>query len=510
MVGKIKKMLFNRIVFVGLALVFQIALIVAIILQFRSYVFSYYVASVVINIVTVLLVINNDMGGGYKVAWLILILVVPFFGGLFYLMFGGKRLSKKVKRRMSIVNRKMEQALLQNYTLLHIEDKLSRGAIRQSNYIKEVSYCPIYKDTYTEYFPTGEKYFERLLEELKKAEKYIFLEYFIIDEGIIWNRVLNILEDKVKEGVDVRVMYDDIGCITTLPYNYDKVLESKGIKAAVFNPFKPVLSSRLNNRNHRKIVVIDGEVGFTGGINIGDEYANLYERFGNWKDTGIMLKGEAVWSFTVMFLSVWDYIKDLDENFNDFRPKLYKKYKAKGFVQPYTDNPLDNEALGEIIYLNLINRAREYVYINTPYLIVDNEMIIALCTAAKSGVDVRITTPGVPDKKMVFLLTRSYYGKLLESGVKIYEYTPGFNHAKSFVVDDKYAVVGTVNLDYRSLYLHYECGVWMYNTDIIPDIKKDYLETVNVSRLVDSSYIGNVSILKLLAKSFLRVLAPLM
>lgn len=510
MIGKIKKLLFNRIVFVGIALIFQLALIVAIVLQFRNYAFTYYVVSIAINVVTVLLVINNDMGGGYKVAWLTLILVVPFFGGLFYLMFGGKRLSKKVKRRMFVVNHKMKEALLQKYTLLHIEDKLSKGAIRQSNYIKEISYCPIYKDTYTEYYSTGEEYFESLIEELKKAKKYIFLEYFIIDEGIIWNRILSVLEKKVKEGLDVRVMYDDIGCITTLPYNYDKILEKKGIKAGAFNPFKPVLSSRLNNRDHRKIVVIDGEIGFTGGINIGDEYANLYERFGHWKDTGIMLKGKAVWSFTVMFLSLWDYVKEVDENFNEFRPKTYIKYKSKGFVQPYTDNPLDNEPLGEIIYLNLINRARDYVYINTPYLIVDNEMLIALSTAAKSGVDVRIVTPGIADKKTVHLLTRSYYGKLIESGVKIYEYTPGFNHAKSFVVDDKYAVVGTVNLDYRSLYLHYECGVWMYNTEVIPDMKKDYLETLKLSKLIETSYIQRIPFRKVLAKAFLRVIAPLM
>jgi cardiolipin synthase len=328
----------------------------------------------------------------------------------------------------------------------------------------------------------------------------------------MWNTILDILVKKVKQGVDVRVIFDDMGCIMVLPYRYDKKLEAMGIKCCVFNTFIPILSSKLNNRDHRKIVVIDGNCGFTGGINLADEYINAYEKHGHWKDTAIMIKGPAVWSLTVMFLTMWDYLRGTDEDYVKYRPSgnLKEELADNGYVQPFTDNPFDDEQISETVYLNLINKAKRYVYINTPYLIIDNEMMGALTSAAKSGVDVRIVTPHIPDKWYVHVVTRANYDVLVESGVKIYEYTPGFMHAKSFVADDEYGVIGTINLDYRSLYLHFECGIWLYKTNSIAQMKEDYMKTLQVSKEITLEECYDVSLYCKLLRGILRIFAPLM
>lgn len=355
--------------------------------------------------------------------------------------------------------------------------------------------------------------FPAFLEELKKAERYIFLEYFIIAEGKMWNAVTDILRQKAGEGVDVRVIYDDMGCIMLLPQNYARKLNAMGIRCQVFNRFIPVLSARLNNRDHRKIGIIDGKVAFTGGVNFADEYINEYERFGHWKDNAVMLRGDAAWSMTVMFLTMWDYLDTHGESvqsYAHYRPQEpVKDENASGWVQPYTDTPLDSEAVGETIYLNMIHRAERYIWITTPYLIIDELLENALCTAAKCGIDVRIITPGIGDKFMVYEATKSYYRHLIQSGVKIYEYTPGFIHAKTFLCDDRYATVGTVNLDFRSLYLHFECGVWMYQSDVIADIKEDYQRTLEKCRLVREEDCHN-NFLRGLFRAILALLAPMM
>ena len=348
------------------------------------------------------------------------------------------------------------------------------------------------------------------MRELKKAEKFIFLEYFIIQEGKMFNSILEILEEKAKQGVDVRLIYDDVGCIVTLPHNYKNTLEAKGIKCRVFNPIKPFFTRRLNNRDHRKIVVIDGDVGFTGGINLADEYINEYEKHGYWKDAGIMLKGDAVWNLTVMFLSMWDYIDNKEEDYIKFKPSKNKYYNSKGYVQPFDDSPLINEPIGETVYLNLINKAKDYIYINTPYLIIDNEMMTALCLASKRGIDVKIVTPGIPDKKTVFKLTRSYYHQLIENGVEIYEYTPGFVHAKVFVSDDDTATVGSINLDYRSLYLHFECGVFIYNNSEVDKVERDFQQTLAKSHKVTLMEVKKQTIATKISGQVLRLIAPLM
>lgn len=506
------KFMFHRVVIVGAFIALQAAILVGMILKFNDYFVYFYALCILLSVAAVLGIISNKSNPGYKIAWIIPILLFPIFGGLFYMMFGNHQISRRDKQKMIGIEEEMMKVLKQDKPILPLIEKQSETAANQSRYIENHAYCPPYTDTYTEYLPIGEIAFERLKEELRKAEHYIFLEYFIIEEGKMWNGILDILKEKIAEGVDVRVIYDDVGCIMTLPYKYNKHLEEMGIKCCVFNPFVPILSVRLNNRDHRKIAVIDGHTGFTGGINLADEYINAYAKHGHWKDTAIMLKGEAVWNLTVMFLSVWTYTTGTKEDYNAYRPHIYQKeaIKAAGYVQPFSDSPLDQEAVGETVYLNLINKAKKYIYINTPYLIIDNEMVTALSMAAKSGVDVRIVTPHIADKWYVHAVTRAYYEILLESGVKIYEYTPGFIHAKTFVVDDLYSVVGTINLDYRSLYLHFECGVWLYKTESVYAIKEDFLKTLEVCESISVEACRQLPWYKKIGRSILRVFAPLM
>lgn len=384
------------------------------------------------------------------------------------------------------------------------------AALNQARYLAGASFCPPHIHTETTYFPLGDDMFVKMKEELEKAEHFIFLEYFIIHPGVMWNEILEILKRKVAEGVDVRVMYDDVGCLYTLPTNYDRTLEAMGIPCQVFNRYRPVVSLRLNNRDHRKILVIDGNVGFTGGINLADEYINAIDRFGHWKDTGVMLRGEAVWNFTVMFLAAWDLHREKQENIELFRPTLRPEdVVSDGVVQPYDDSPLDDKPVGASVYHNMISKAERYIYLTTPYLIIDDAMTNALCVAAQSGVDVRIITPHIPDKKIVFELTRAHYQILLESGVRIFEYTPGFIHAKNFVVDDRYATVGTVNMDYRSLYLHFECGVWMSGVSAIQSVREDFLATQAVSQEISLDDARRFSKSKRLYHALLRAFAPL-
>ena len=351
-----------------------------------------------------------------------------------------------------------------------------------------------------------------MLETLENAEHYIFLEYFIIAPGEMWDGILNVLEKKARAGLDVRLIYDDFGCVSTMPENFSAVLRSKGIRCEAFNPILPLAVALNNNRDHRKIAVIDGYIAFTGGINLADEYINRKKRFGYWKDTGIKLTGEAVRSFTVMFLELWSVLATEKIDYNKFDVHAWhpQTFEAKGFVQPYTDSPFDKLPTGESVYMNIINRAKHYVYIYTPYLICDNEVLTALCMAADSGVDVRIITPGIPDKKTVFFVTQSYYDRLVAHGVKIFEYQPGFVHAKCFVCDDEIAAVGTINLDFRGLYLHFECGVWMYGTDSVADVKGDFLDTQLKCREITLKECLEKSAWTRLWQSVLRLFAPLL
>ena len=511
---KIAKLLFNRIFYVAFALLVQLGWLFLIIWQLAAY--SKYISFgiSIVSVLVVLWIVNKRINPSYKLGWTLLIMMVPIFGLLLYILLGQSRVAQEMQEKYSQVKRESADYLRQDPKVFQKIMENNPSAAAQSKYIYQYSGFPAYENTTAEYFQVGDDMFPVLVRELEQAEHYIYIEYFIINDGVMWRTILDILEKKAAQGVDVRLIYDGFGCLTTLPHKYYQVLREKGIQCKVFNPFRPVLNIIQNNRDHRKICVIDGKTGFTGGINLADEYINQKERFGHWKDTAIMLKGEGVWSMTVMFLHMWSVINGIQNplEHESYLPHAHHpgEFEGSGFVQPYSDTPLDGEALGENVYLNIINRAKRYVYICTPYLIIDNEMMTALCLAAKSGVDVRIMTPGVPDKKMVFLLTQSYYEQLLEAGVRIYEYQPGFLHAKSFVCDDEVAVVGTINLDYRSLYLHFENGIWIYKNAVIEDILQDFLETLHYCDPISVEFCKNRNVVIRAFQSILRLFAPML
>ncbi len=511
---KLLKLLFNRIFYVAFAILIQLGWIFIMVLKIAA--FSRYVDIFIeiVGVVIVLWIVNKEINPSYKLAWTMLILSLPILGVTLYFLFGKSRIASIMDQQF--MKRIEESSELMRDDPETVSSLLERdpSAAMQSHYISSASHFPVHQNTSAEYFQVGDDMFPVLVKELKQAQKYIFIEYFIINDGVMWKTILDILEQKAAEGVDVRLIYDGFGCLTTLPHKYYEELRKKGIACQVFNPFRPILNIIQNNRDHRKLCIIDGWVGFTGGINLSDEYINQKERFGHWKDTAIMLKGEAVWNMTVMFLHMWAVIGRTEEKI-DYEVYLPHKnhqeqFVGNGFVQPFCDTPLDEEIVGENVYLNIINKARRYVYICTPYLIIDNEMMTALCLAAKNGVDVRIMTPGIPDKKLVFLLTQSYYRQLLENGVKIYEYQPGFLHAKTFVSDDEVAVVGTINLDYRSLYLHFEDGVWIYGNEVIWSMKEDFVQTLEYCHTVTLDSCKNRKIPVRIMQNVLRAFAPML
>ncbi len=483
---KILGKVLNRVVVFGLLLAVQLGWFLLTFTKLVQYSTGLSLALRILSIVAVLWIINTEDNPAYKIAWIIFVLILPLLGGLFYVAVGHKRPAKGMRRMLDAEQRRTDSELLQADETLEKLQHTDRNAGGDAYYLAETGGYPVWDHTSATYYPIGEEYYASFLEELKKAEHFIFMEFFIVGEGKMWNSILEVLVEKAAAGLDVRFIYDDVGCVSLLPPGYSRILEEKGIKSFAFNPFIPLWSLVMNNRDHRKIAVIDGHTAFSGGVNLADEYINEKMRFGHWKDTGFMLKGEAVWNYTVMFLRMWNAHRHTDEDYEAFCPHVWHKeaFEGQGFIQPFSDSPLDDELLSENVYLNILNRAKDYVYIFTPYLVVDHEMQTALCLAAKRGVDVRIVTPGIPDKKTIFQLTRSYYPVLLKAGVRIYEYTPGFLHAKSFVSDDETAVVGTINMDYRSLYLHFECGTLFFGNPLVLDVKRDSLDTMEKGREV--------------------------
>ena len=505
MLRKFINFITHRLFITIVILLIQVVFLLVVLFQFRQYLLTFYFVMQLFAILLVLKIISSEINPGYKIAWIIPILIIPIFGILIYFVFSN-RYTKKSKDRLNKIGLKYKQNLIQNDKVLKSID--NKTVYNQMNYLYNIGHFPVYKNTDVTYLKIGEEYYDRLIKELKKAKKYIFLEYFIIEEGYMWNSILDILKEKVLEGVDVRLLYDDMGCILTLPNKYYQKLLSYGIKCCSFNKFIPIFNAKLNCRDHRKIAIIDGYVAFTGGINLADEYINKKVRFGHWKDNGIMLKGDAVWSLTVMYLTTWNYVNNEEDNYELFKAQ-HKHILSKGYVQPYNDTPLDSEDVGETVYFNIINKATDYIYITTPYLVIDNELETALKVAAKSGIDVRIIVPGIPDKKMVNELTKAYYNSLIEAGIKIYEYQKGFVHAKTFLADDIYATVGTINLDYRSLYLHFEDGVFMYKTSCIKDIKDDFMNTLSECVEVHMSD-TKIGWFRKLKRDILRLISPLL
>lgn len=463
----------------------------------------------VLSLCVICYLILKDEHPSYKLTWIIVISFLPLMGAMMYLMFGNKRPSRRMRRRLERVDA-LHRELMQRQTPGLLEECDAR-MVGTSAYLTRQGPFPAYGNTDVEYFEVGEQMFARLLPDLETAQSYIFMEYFIVSEGSIWEEVFEILQRKAAAGVDVRLIYDDMGSVSTLPRGMKNKMRHAGIKVMGFNTFWPLVSLVMNHRDHRKITVIDGRVAYTGGINIADEYANRYERYGHWKDTGLRMEGAAVDSFTVMFLNMWNAFRKSETDYTPFLPRREQdaiKY-GMGVIQPYCDSPLDEEHLAENVYLDILAQAKRYVYIFTPYLVIDSDLMSALTLAAKRGVDVRIVTPGVPDKKTVYRLTRSHYRPLLTAGVRIYEYSPGFLHAKSFVCDDRVSVVGTINMDYRSLFLHFECGALLLDVPVIADIKQDAISTMAESReitLKDCRKYSFPSLIDLI----LRVFSPML
>ena len=512
LLGKIGKVLFHRLGIVGVLILAQIVLYgVGLTVLWNSDSFGWVKwLFVALSVLSALCIVRSKSNPWYNIGCLIIVLGLMPFGSVAYLLLARNHLSGFNQRRLRPMERKIRRNLGEECgRSASLGELMGEDAGCMARYLEQTTHCPVFGNTRTKYYPLGDDCYDDILEALRGAERYIFIEYFIIEEGKLWNSVLDIAREKAARGVEVRVIYDDIGSISTLPGDYPVRLEQMGIQCRVFNRFVPVVSLRQNNRDHRKYMIIDGRVAFTGGINMADEYINVKRRFGHWKDAAIRLEGDAVWSMTVSFLSMWDFTHSEEERFTPFRPAPARA-GAVGYVQPYHDCPWDNEAVGQSVYLHLIYRAKRYVYITTPYLVIDYSLTMALTTAAKSGVDVRIITPHIPDKKTVFEMTRSYYEELIEAGVQIFEYEPGFIHAKNFVVDDLWATVGTVNLDYRSMFLHFENGVLLYGTPSVADIRDDFLDTQTRSLLVTLEDCRSISVLHRTFRDLLRLFAPLL
>jgi cardiolipin synthase len=511
MLYKAIRVVFSQRVLVSVLILLQIALLFFFVTTSVKYFDIIRVILSVISIFVVFIIFNKKSKPAYKLSWVFLILAVPVFGGLFYLLFTFQSTTKKARVQMESIIQETRAFFTPEDNALPFFEKEGRDRLRLVRYLQEYAGFPVYSHTQTEYLTPGEAKFEALLRELPKAEDYIFLEYFIVEEGLMWDSILEILKEKAKAGVDVRLLYDDMGCLLHLPQSYPKTLAEYGIKSFVFNKFRPALSTLQNNRDHRKIAIIDGKVAFTGGVNLADEYINAVEKFGHWKDASIMLKGEAAWSMTLMFLQMWELTTNEKIDYFKFRPWQEEDcpYESDGWVLPYADSPIDKEHVSEHVYMEIITGAKDYLYINSPYLIIDDTMLSALALAAKAGVDVRIVTPHHWDKLLVHITTRSYYRDLIEAGVKIYEYTAGFIHSKTFVSDDKVATVGTTNLDFRSLYLHFECGVWMYESRGVRQVKEDFCKTLEACHLITLEDCRGNALLRLV-QNVLRVFAPLM
>jgi len=518
------QVIFSRTMLIMILIVLQFAYIIARMYAFAGYLPILLGGELLIVATMMMIILNSKENPAIKLSWCFLVGIFPIFGSVVYLVVRydlGYRLQRRRIKESEVQSRgylsasdeameELKQSDLQTY---HI-----------ASYLRQQAGSKVNNNTKVTYFPIGEKQFEEMIKQLEDAKDYIFLEYFMIAHGKMWNTILKILTRKAKEGVDVRLLYDGSCSVYLLPYDYPKRIEKLGIQCRMFSPPIPFLSTHYNNRDHRKIMVIDGKVAFTGGINLCDEYINVDSPCGHWKDVGIMLEGDAVYDFTVLFMQMWiaterkpiaeivfpDMAKYLPEIMMDKNAVGGQEKDGTGYVIPYGDSPVDNENVGEMVYIDILNHAEKYVYIMTPYLILDNEMLTAITFAAKRGVDVRIILPHIPDKKYAFVLAQANYTDLLVAGVKIYEYTPGFVHAKVFVSDDERAVVGTVNLDYRSLYWHYECSAYLYQVSAIRDIVEDFVDTQEKCELVTFETVKNIGRFSKIAAYLLKLVAPLM
>ena len=509
-IKSIKTVIFGRTLIVIGAFLIQFALLISCFLWMRAYSLMVYTGFSILGMAVILHIFNSRGNPDFKLVWMLPILLFPVFGALFYLYISFQPGTGYIYRRLTMLGHQSKKYLKQNSQQkekLKQENPQMDGMV---SYMMEHGNCPVYGQTSVTYFPLGDDMFPEMLRQIEKAEKFIFMEYFILEEGYMWETILELLKKKVKEGVEVRVLYDGMCVLTLLPSFYPRILEKEGIRCKMFAPIKPLFSSHYNNRDHRKILVIDGKTGFTGGINLADEYINKKERFGHWKDTGLMIQGAAVQKFTCMFLEMWNVSERRDPDYETFLTAPDTDRQDDGYVIPYDVMPYGTERMGKQVYLDILNTACKYVHIMTPYLILDYEMITALTFAAKRGVEVAIIMPHIPDKKYAFALAKTYYNELLEAGVQIWEYEPGFVHAKVFVSDDKKAAVGTVNLDYRSLYHHFECGVFFYGNSEIKKVEEDFQKTKEKSIFITPADYKKLKLTTRLEGKVLRIVAPLM
>ncbi len=457
-------------------------------------------------------IVNTDRNPAYKLAWIVPLLIFPVFTSILYLILANQPYKRKVSNAYVKKNLDTRCYLPEDTDLTEKIKAQDPELYRLVRYLDDSAGFPAYGCEDVTYFPLGEDKFASMVTEMRKAEKFIFMEYFIVDDGEMWGEILDILVEKASAGVEVRLIVDGMGSQFTMPAKDKKAIEKAGGRVIIFNKFRPMISTIQNNRDHRKILVIDGNVGFTGGVNIADEYINRLIRFGHWKDTAIMIRGQAVWNLTMMVLQMWEVITHESTDYEKYRPSLsYENTSSQGIIVPYSDTPLDSEKIGRMVYMSMINTSKKYLYISTPYFIPDNEILTSLELAAKSGVDVRIITPHIPDKWYIQCITRSYYIELLNMGVKVYEYVPGFIHAKNCLSDDKRAVVGTINFDYRSLYLHFEDAAFMQDTACIPDIKQDFDDLFkNKCHRITYDDVRRLSFASRFMSVILRIFAPLL
>ncbi|MDE6724748.1 MAG: cardiolipin synthase [Ruminiclostridium sp.] len=505
---------FSRFGLIVVMLLIQAAVLLWSFIWLQSYLPHLLGGTAVLRLVIMFYLLNKEMSGAARTSWLIITMTMPVFGILLYFFTKADTGHRLLKKTTGKVIEETKQVIPQNKEVLEQLEAESKGVGLLSLYMRRSGCHPVYKNTEVKYFPLGEDKFRELLIQLKSAKHFIFLEYFIIAEGTMWGQVLEILAEKAAEGLDVRVMYDGTCELALLPMDYPKRLEKLGIKCKVFAPIRPFVSTHYNYRDHRKILVIDNNTAFTGGINLADEYINEKVRFGHWKDTAVMLKGDAVKSFTLMFLQLWSMDKTVEQRQEEYERFLSAdtcpRSDSKGFVIPYGDCPLDSDLLGERVYMDILNRAEKYVHIMTPYLILDEEMENTIKYTAERGVDVTLIIPGIPDKYVPYALAKTHYPSLLKSGVKIYEYTPGFVHAKVFVCDGWEGSVGTINLDYRSFYHHFECSAYMYETSCIEDMERDFLETLQKCKRVTMETYKNEKLFMKIVGKVAKAVAPLL
>lgn len=470
--------IFSRLGLIILLLAVQVLVLFAAFYWFSEFLPHIWGAALVFTLFMVFYLLNIRMDNSAKITWLIIIMFLPIFGSLLLLFTRREIGHRGLRKRYAVAVEQTRDAVPQKPEAAEGLKNADPGSASLAVYMNRSGCAPIYDNTDVTYFPSGEASFDTMLSELDKAEHFIFLEYFIVSEGLMWGRILEILAKKAAAGVEIRMMYDGTNEFSTLPHDYPQRLQKLGIQCKMFAPARPFVSTHYNYRDHRKIMVIDGQTAFTGGINLADEYINETHRYGYWKDTCLMVQGEAVSSFTLMFLQMWamdEKEPQIDRSFLNI--PVPDRKSTPGFVIPYGDCPLDDDKVGEQVYIDILNRAQRYVHIMTPYMILDGELENALKFAAERGVEVVLILPGQNDSYISQALAYTHYASLLASGVKIYEYTPGFVHAKIFVSDDRIAVIGTINMDYRSLYHHFECGTYLYGTECNREIEADFVRT---------------------------------